>query len=67
MQSKRDKSIVAHIDRQAAKKAANFAKGQRDAMNGISYRAKGYAWKQEAYNRGYLHGRYLVAKGVKQG
>jgi hypothetical protein len=56
MQSNKDKIIVAHIDRQSAKKAEQFARGQRDAMQGISYRAKGYLWQQEAYNRGYLHG-----------
>lgn len=57
----KDKIIVAHIDRQAKKKAANFAAGQRDAMQGVSYRAKGYVWQQAAYNRGYRHGLYLLA------
>ena len=61
MQMTKDAIIVAHIDRQAKKKAANFAMGKRDAMQSISYRAKGYAWQQEAYNRGYRHGLYLLA------
>ena len=61
MQMTKDAIIVAHIDRQARKKSAEFAKGKRDALAGISYRATGYVWQQCAYNRGYRHGLYVLA------